>query len=129
MIRGSFPGWRDGKPRIITQGVFDGDAVVYELFSMQTVVFDARINTFQSIPLPIFASDARRVGVLSLMVKRRMRLQKALRGATRATRGRGCSGPARSRPTSASRSRDGGSAASASGGRRRSCFSCSRNVS
>lgn len=71
MQRAQFPGWRNGQPRMITQGVFDGDAVVYELVSMQTVVFDASLNTFQSIPFPVFDTDEHRVGVLSLMVEQR----------------------------------------------------------
>jgi hypothetical protein len=79
MEHARFPGWRDGKPRIITQGILDGDAVVYELFPMQTVVFDGRLGTFQSIPLPIFESEEHRVGVLSLMTRARSGFNAAMR--------------------------------------------------
>ena len=65
------PGWRDGKPRIITQGIFDGDAVVYELFPMQTVVFDGTDTANQMIPMPMFDTSEHARGVISLMAKSR----------------------------------------------------------
>ena len=60
---------RNYAPRVVTEGVLDGDAVVYELFPLQTVAFDGRTSTIQSIPFPVFDSDAYGEGVLSVMVK------------------------------------------------------------
>lgn len=60
---------RGSEPRVITQGVLDGDAVVYELFPMQTLVFDAELPT-QRIPFPLFDSTEYRTGVLSVMLKK-----------------------------------------------------------
>ena len=64
-------GWTDGEPPVIAQGILDGDAIVYELFPMQTVVFDANASSLESIPFPVFDTSESARGVLSMMVKSR----------------------------------------------------------
>ena len=56
------------EPRIITQGVLDGDAVVYELFPLQEVTFNGTSGT-QLVPFPILDTEQYRRGVVSVMVK------------------------------------------------------------
>ena len=56
------------EPRIITQGVLDGDAVVYELFPMQEVTFDGTSGS-QLIPFPILDCEPYRRGVVSVLLK------------------------------------------------------------